>query len=75
MVDGGLNVAVTPVGRPAIEKPTVPLKPVWGVTVIVLAPLPPIGTLRVAGDAAIVKPDVAPALTVRLMVAVLCRLP
>ena len=42
---------------------------------MVLAPLPPVGTFRAAGNDAIVKPAVAPALTVRLMVAVLCRLP
>ena len=49
-----LNVAVTPVGRPAAEKVTVPLKPLRGVTVIALAPLPPWGMLMPAGDAAIV---------------------
>jgi hypothetical protein len=37
----GLKVAVTPVGRPLTEKVTVPLKPVCGATVMVLAALPP----------------------------------
>jgi hypothetical protein len=36
------------------ESVTVPLKPPLGVTVMVLAALPPSGTLRLAGDAAIV---------------------
>jgi hypothetical protein len=54
VVDAGLNVAVTPAGRPATEKATVPLNPLSGVTVIVFTPLPPCGTVSAAGDAAIV---------------------
>jgi hypothetical protein len=54
VVAAGLNVAVTPAGRPVTEKMTVPVKVVCGVTVIVLVPLPPCGTLRLAGDGAIV---------------------
>lgn len=37
----GLKDAVTPLGRPEADKPTLPLKPFWGVTVIVLVPLAP----------------------------------
>jgi hypothetical protein len=48
----GLKVAVTPEGRPETEKVTMPLKPVCGATVMVLTPLPPWGTLRLAGDGA-----------------------
>jgi hypothetical protein len=35
----GLNDAVTPLGRPDADKPTLPLKPFRGATVMVLAPL------------------------------------
>ena len=37
----GLNMAVTPVGRPEADSRTLPSKPLYGVTVIVLEPLPP----------------------------------
>ena len=40
VVLGGLKEAVTPVGRPDAAKLTLPLKPFWPVTVIVLAVLP-----------------------------------
>jgi hypothetical protein len=72
-VVAGLNVAVTPAGNPVAEKAMVPLKVPCGVTAMVLAPLPPGRTLRLAGDAARVNPFAAP--TVRLMAAVLCRAP
>jgi hypothetical protein len=48
----GLNDAVTPLGRPDADKLTLPLKPFWAVTVIVLAPLVPCMTVRLVGDAA-----------------------
>jgi hypothetical protein len=51
--DAGLNVAVTPAGKAVTEKATVPSKLPCGDTVIVLTPLPPGATLRLAGDAAI----------------------
>jgi hypothetical protein len=35
----GLKDAVTPLGKPEADKPTLPLKPFCGVTVIVLVPL------------------------------------
>jgi len=37
----GLNDAVTPLGRTEVARLTLPVKPFWGVTVIVLAPLVP----------------------------------
>ena len=47
----GLNEAVTPLGRPATDKLTLPLKPFWGVTVMVLVPLVPKMRVRLLGDA------------------------
>jgi hypothetical protein len=37
----GLNDAVTPLGKFDAERATLPEKPLWGVTVIVTAPLAP----------------------------------
>ncbi len=51
----GLNDAVTPLGRPDADKPTLPLKPFCGLTVMVLAPLAPWVMLRLLGDAERVK--------------------
>lgn len=73
--DEGLNAAVTPAGRPLAERLTVALKPPTGVMVIVLAALAPATMLRLAGAAAMVKPDAGAAATVRLIDAVACRLP
>ena len=50
VVLAGLNEAVTPVGRPDAARATVPLKPFCGVTVMVLAPLPPSATVTLDGD-------------------------
>ncbi len=47
----GLNDAVMPLGSPEADKPTLPLKPFRGTTVIVLVPLPPWVTLTLAGNA------------------------
>jgi len=47
----GLNEAVTPLGRPATDKLTLPLKPFWGVTVMVLVPLVPRMRVWLLGDA------------------------
>jgi hypothetical protein len=47
----GLNDAVTPLGRPEADKPTLPLNPFCGVTVIVLVPLVPCVMLRMLGAA------------------------
>jgi len=46
----GLSKAVTPLGRAESDKETPPLKPFSGVTVIVLAWLPPCGMPRLLGD-------------------------
>ena len=47
----GLKDAVTPFGRPDADKLTVPLKPLCGVTVIVLEPLLPCAIVKLPGDA------------------------
>jgi hypothetical protein len=47
----GLNDAVTPLGRPDADKLTLPLKPLCGVTVMVLVPLAPCRMLRLLGEA------------------------
>jgi hypothetical protein len=47
----GLNEAVTPLGRPAADKLTLPLKPFCGVTVMVLVPLVPWVIAKLLGDA------------------------
>lgn len=49
------NVAVTPEGRPDADKVTLPVNPPEGVTVIVLFPLFPWVTVRLAGEADSVK--------------------
>jgi len=46
-----LNDAVTPLGRPVVDKLTLPLKPYWGTTVMVLVPELPCGIVRLAGEA------------------------
>jgi len=47
----GLNDAVTPLGRPDADSPTLPLKPFCGVTVMALAPLVPCTIVKLFGDA------------------------
>src|SRR5580698_9105282 len=51
----GLNVAVTPSGRPDTVNVTGSMNPLCGTTVIVLAALPPCPMLAVAGVAISVK--------------------
>src|SRR6266481_8528745 len=46
----GLNDAVTPLGRPDADKVTLPLKPFCGLTVMVLAPLPPCVIVTLPGE-------------------------
>ena len=41
VAEAGLKDAVTPLGKPDAEKLTLPLKPFWGATVIVLDPFDP----------------------------------
>ena len=68
-----LKLAVTPLGRPEAEKLTEPLKPFAGVMLIVLVPLVPCSTLKLLGEAEMVK--LGDAVTVRLMVVVWVMLP
>jgi len=63
-----LNDGVTPVGRPDAARFTAPVNPLIGVTVMVLFPLPPCGT--VAGEAERLKSGVATALTLSVIVVV-----
>jgi hypothetical protein len=72
IVLAGLKDAVTPLGSPAAARLTLPLKPFCGPTVSVLTPLFPWAILRLLGDAESVKFG---AVTVRLIVAVLFRIP
>jgi hypothetical protein len=69
----GLNVAVTPLGRPEAERLTLLLKPFSGVTEMVLVPFVPWATLRLLGEAESAKSPVG--FTVRITVALLLRLP
>ena len=41
VAEAGLKDAVTPLSKPDANKLTLPLKPFWGTTVIVLEPLDP----------------------------------
>jgi hypothetical protein len=66
----GLNVAVTPLGTPDADRPTLPLKPLSAATEIVLVPLAPCVTVRLLGIADSLKSGMAAAFTVRLNVAV-----
>jgi len=70
----GLKLAVTPVGRPDAENVTFPVKPLIGVTVIVLVPLLPCTTLSEDGleDKEKFFADV---FTVRLIAMVWVKLP
>ncbi len=47
----GLNDAVTPPGKPDAASATAPLNPFCGITVMMLAPVLPCDTARLAGDA------------------------
>lgn len=47
----GLNDAVTPLGRPDADKLTLPVKPFWGVLVMVLVALAPWVMVRLPGEA------------------------
>jgi hypothetical protein len=69
----GLKMAVTPLGRPEADKVTAPLKPFWGVTVIVLERLVPWIMLRLAGDAESAK--FGGLVTVRAIVVVFVKVP
>jgi hypothetical protein len=68
VVEGGLNVAVTPLGNPLTLKATLLVNPPVRLIVIVLPPLAPLFTVRLAGLAESVKSGVGGALTVRINV-------
>src|ERR1700690_2082239 len=72
--DVGLNVAVTPVGRPVAAKVTVPANPFWGATVIVLVPPEAPGTIDTLVGLA-VSVNVAGPVTVNAIVVVAVRAP
>jgi hypothetical protein len=55
VVGFGLNPAVTPLGKPEALKVTLPVKPLVGLTVMVLVPLLPCCTVTLVGDADRVK--------------------
>lgn len=75
VTDVGEKVAVTPEGMPVALKVTAELNPFVLVMVMVLVPLLPRATVKVAGEAPIVKPPAGGALTVRTTVVVVVRLP
>jgi hypothetical protein len=55
----GLNVAVTPAGKPAAVKATVPLKPPCGATVMVATPVLPAITVMLEAEEESLKPGAA----------------
>jgi hypothetical protein len=69
------NEGVTPLGKPAAERVTLPVKPLCGVTVTVLEPLDPWAMVKVFGDAERLKSGVTVVLTVRATVVVWVRAP
>ena len=69
VAEAGLNVAVTPLGRPDAARPTLPVKLFCGVTATVLVPVVPWVMLTLVGDADRLKLG-GGALTVTLTVAV-----
>ena len=71
----GLNDADTPLGIPVADKLTLPLKPFSGVTLMVLVPLVPCVSVRLAGDADSEKFGTGGALTVKVSFVVLVKVP
>jgi hypothetical protein len=72
-VERVLNEAVTPAGRPDAVRVTLPVKPLFGVTVTILVALAPFVTLTAAGAAEI--ENNAGGTMVKAMAAVAVRLP
>ena len=70
VVEVGLNVAVTPLGKPDADRLTLLAKLFCGVTVMVLVPLFPCMNVRLLGDADRPKLGTEAAFTVRLTVVV-----
>jgi hypothetical protein len=75
VVVGGLKEAVTPLGNPEADKLTLPVKPFCGETVTVLPPLAPWTIDKVFGEAEREKFGTRAAVTVRLTVVVLVKVP
>jgi hypothetical protein len=75
VAETGLKDAVTPFGRPDADKLTLPAKPFWGATVMVLEALDPWVTVKLFGAAERPKSGAAVALTVRETVVVRLKLP
>jgi len=73
VVLAGIKEAFTPLGKPDAVKATLPLKPLCGLTAIVVPPLEPWAKLKLEGEADKVK--FGGALTVRVIVVVFVRLP
>jgi hypothetical protein len=73
VAEAGLNDAVTPLGRPDAARLTLPVKPFNLPTVIVLEPLNPCASVRLAG--AVVRLKSGGGATVKDTVAVWLRLP
>jgi len=71
----GLKDAVTPLGNPVADMPTLPVKPFCGVTVMVLVPLAPCVTVRLFGDVESAKFATRTGFTVREIVALFDKLP
>jgi len=71
----GLNEAVTPLGRPEVDKVTLPLKPFCGVTVMVLVPLVPWVIAKLLGNAESTKFGTGTGFTVRETVVAFVKVP
>ena len=71
----GLNDAVTPLGMPDADKPTLPPKPFCGVTVMVLVPLAPCMIVKLLGEAESAKFATGAGFTVRESEVVFVKLP
>jgi hypothetical protein len=71
----GLKEAVTPLGKPDADKPTLPLKPFCGATAMVLVPLAPWAIAKLLGDAESVKLGTGSGFTVRETVVEFDKLP
>jgi hypothetical protein len=72
VVEAGLKAAVTPIGRAPTLRAALPVNPPLGVTVIVLAPVPPCCTVALVPDSE--KFGVATGVTFKPMTAVCVRL-
>jgi hypothetical protein len=75
VVDAGLKLAVTPAGKPLAARATVPVKQLLDATVIVLLPVAPWATVRLAGLADSEKSGCWAAVTVSAIVVVWVRFP